>query len=295
MDKELQKGYLLAIAAFVFWGVAPIYFKFLEGVSPLEIVAQRVFWSLITLSVFLYFLQKEHLFTIHIELKKHFKVLSIATVLLSVNWLIFIYAISNDKILEASLGYYINPLINIALGAIVLGERFTFIQKIAIGLVFIGVFQEIVRFGQVPLISLSLALTFGVYGLIKKNIDIDGTRSLLIETIIMFPVAALYLAYIFYAQSMSFYFSSLSNTLLLPLAGLVTSIPLLLYISASKRIKYSAIGLFQYIAPTLMALIGFYFYNETFPPGRLMTFSLVWAGILLIIFSHLKTNYDRSK
>jgi len=174
--------------------------------------------------------------------------------------------------------------LNVALGAIFLGERFSKIQKIAVVLALLGVAQEIFRFGQVPTISLFLAATFGTYGLIRKKAAIGGSEGLLIETIIMMPFAIAYLLYLEFNQQLVFLHSDISISVLLLAAGLVTSLPLIFFIGASKRIKYSTLGMFQYIGPTLMGLLGYYFYNESFPDGRLMTFALVWTGLLLTVF-----------
>jgi len=288
MDKNLKTGYIMAVISFLMWGFAPIYFKAIHQVSPFEIVAHRVVWSVFTLAAILYVFDKKFVTKVIAGFKSHFWVLVSAAFLLTANWLVFIYAISIGKILEASLGYYINPLLNVALGAIFLGEKFSRIQKIAVVLAIAGVAQEIFRFGQVPTLSLFLAATFGTYGLIRKKAEIGGSEGLLIETIIMMPFAIAYLLYLQFNQQLTFLHSEISISLLLLAAGLVTSLPLIFFIGASKRIKYSTLGMFQYIGPTLMGVLGFYFYNESFPDGRLMTFALVWIGLLLTVFEAIR-------
>ncbi len=278
----------MAVIAFLLWGVAPIYFKALAEVSPFEIVAHRVLWSVFTLTAILFFIDKKFIGKVIVGFKTHFWVLALAAFLLTANWLVFIYAISIGKILEASLGYYINPLLNVAMGAIFLSEKFTKIQKIAVALAVLGVAQEIFRFGQLPIISLFLAVTFGTYGLIRKKADIGGTEGLLIETIIMMPFAIAYLVYLQFDGNLSFIYDGTSTTILLLAAGLVTSLPLIFFIGASKRIKYSTLGMYQYIGPTLMGILGYYFYQESFPEGRLVTFALVWTGLALTVFESLR-------
>ncbi len=273
----------MAVIAFLMWGFAPIYFKAVQQVSPFEIVAHRVLWSVFTLAIILYFIDRKFIRKVIAGFKSHFWVLASAAFLLTANWLVFIYAISIGKILEASLGYYINPLLNVALGAIFLGEKFSKIQKLAVALAVIGVAQEVFRFGQIPIISLILAGTFGTYGLIRKKAEIGGTEGLLIETIIMMPFALAYLFYLEIGDRMVFLHGDISTSALLLAAGLVTSLPLIFFIGASKRIRYSTLGMFQYIGPTLMGVLGYYFYNETFPPGRLVTFALVWSGLALTV------------
>lgn len=291
MDNNPRTGYLLAVAAFLLWGIAPIYFKAIGNVSPFEIVAHRVIWSVFTLGLILYFLDRDFIRKIAIGISDDFRPLSLAAFLLTANWLMFIYAISIGKLLEASLGYYINPLLNVALGALLLGERFSRLQKLAIGLAVIGVAQEIFRFGQLPYISLFLAFTFAAYGLIRKQTKTGGAEGLLIETLIMLPFAIVFLLYLIIEGDLSFYYSGLLTSVLLMFAGLVTSIPLILFIGASKRIRYSTLGMFQYIGPTLMGILGYFFYNESFPPGRLLTFALVWTGLSLTVIENLSRKH----
>jgi chloramphenicol-sensitive protein RarD len=288
MDNTLKTGYIMAVISFLIWGFAPIYFKAIQQVSPFEIVAHRVIWSVFTLAAILYLMDKNFVAKIIAGFKSHFWVLASAAFLLTANWLMFIYSISTGRILEASLGYYINPLVNVALGAIFLGERFSNLKKIAVLLAIIGVAQEVFRFGQIPFISLFLAATFGTYGLIRKKADIGGSEGLLIETMIMMPFAIAYLLYLQFNQQLVFLHSDLSISLLLLAAGLVTSLPLIFFIGASKRLKYSTLGMFQYIGPTLMGILGYYFYNESFPEGRLMTFGLVWLGLLLTVIESFR-------
>lgn len=288
MDNSPKSGYILAVASFVLWGLAPIYFKAISNVAPFEIVAHRAVWSVITLGIILYLLDKDFVKKLVASTKDDFWMLLLAAILLTSNWLVFIYAISDGKILEASLGYYINPLINVGIGAFVLGERFSLLKKIAIALAIAGVAQELIRFGQLPWISLFLASSFAVYGLIRKQVKTGGAEGLMIETLIMLPFAMAYLFYLYSTGSMSFYYSGLSTTGLLVLSGVVTSVPLIFFIGASKRINYSTLGLFQYIGPTLMGILGYYFYDESFSPGRLLTFALIWIGLSLIVVETFK-------
>ena len=288
MDNSHKTGYIFAITAFALWGLAPIYFKAISNVSPFEIVAHRAVWSALFLGGILYIGNRNFIRELISDLSQDFWLLLLAALLLTSNWLVFIYAISSGRILEASLGYYINPLLNVALGALLLNERFSVLQKVAIGLAITGVAQEVFRFGQLPWISLFLASSFAVYGFIRKHVKTGGAEGLLVETLIMLPFAVAYLVYLNNEMTLSFYYSGLSTSVLLFLAGIVTSLPLIFFIGASKRIKYSTLGLFQYIGPTLMGVLGYYFYDETFPPGRLITFALIWAGLSLTIIESVK-------
>ena len=293
MDPNSRSGYIQAIIAFVLWGFAPIYFKALTSVTPYEIVAHRVIWSVFTLAAILYWQDKQFISKVILGFKRHFKILFIAAILLTANWLVFIYAISVDKILEASLGYYINPLVNVALGAIFLRERLTRFQKIAVLLAFIGVAQEIFRFGQIPTIALFLAVSFGTYGLLRKKADISGTSGLIIETIMMLPFALAYLFYLNSQGTLAFLHEGITIDILLLSAGLVTSVPLIFFIGASKKIPYSTLGMFQYIGPTLMGILGYFIYHESFPPGRLITFTLVWSGLALTVIENFRSQPEK--
>lgn len=283
MPKDQRTGFLLAAAAFVFWGLTPFYFKALASVSPVETVSHRIIWSTVILALFLLLINKNFFRSMKDQLRKNGWVLVIGAVLLSVNWLTYIYAVVSGRVLEASLGYFINPLVNVALAAAFLSEKLTRIQKIAVLLAAIGVTQEIIRFGQFPTLALIMAGTFGVYGLLRKKANIGGSEGLFIETLLILPLAAGYLIYLQSESRMAFGYQGLWITCLLFSAGLVTTLPLIWFISATKKLNYSIIGMMQYIAPTMMGLLGYWVFKEGFPPGRLITFLLVWFGLLLVV------------
>jgi len=226
---------------------------------------------------------REFLIDILNQLKRHGWVLGAGAVLLSANWLTYIYAVVSGRVLEASLGYFINPLVNVGLAAIFLREKLTRIQNIAVALAAIGVGQEIIRFGQFPTLAVIMAGTFGIYGLIRKKANIGGSEGLFIETLLLFPLAGGYLIYLQSQGSLAFGHQGSWISLLLFSAGLITTLPLIWFISAAKKLNYSIIGMMQYIAPTLMGILGYWIYQEGFPPGRVITFSLVWSGLLLVV------------
>ncbi len=283
MANEQKTGFLLAGAAFVFWGLTPVYFKAVATVSPLETVAQRIVWSAVMLAFLLLFINKHVFRNIPYQLRRHGWVLGAGAVLLSINWLVYIYAVVSDRVLEASLGYFINPLVNVALAAVFLSERLTRVQKIAVLLAAVGVLQEVIRFGQFPTLALIMAGSFGIYGLLRKKTHIGGSEGLFIETLLMLPLAAAYLFYLEGSGRLAFGNQGLWITGLLFSAGLITILPLIWFIGAAKRLNYSIIGMMQYVAPTIMGLLGYWVYEEGFPPGRLITFSLVWSGLLLVV------------
>ena len=290
MDADQRAGLLLAAAAFIFWGLTPFYFKAMPTVSPLEIVSHRIIWSTFILAALLLIINRKFFKSAISQLKRHGLALIIGATLLSVNWLTYIYAVSNGKVLEASLGYFINPLVNVALAAIILKEKLSRIQMFAVLLATIGVTQEIFRFGQFPTLAMIMAGTFGIYGLIRKKVNIGGSEGLLIETLLLLPFAAGYLLYLNRHERLAFLSHDSLTTCLLLSAGLVTTLPLIWFISATKKLNYSIVGMMQYIAPTMMGILGYWIYKEGFPPGRLITFSLVWFGLLLVVvesFSHM--------
>lgn len=274
---------MLAAAAFIFWGLTPFYFKAMSAVSPFEVVSHRIIWSTFILAGLLLVINRKFFNGAIIQLKRHGLTLGIGAILLSVNWLTYIYAVSNGKVLEASLGYFINPLVNVALAAIFLKEKLSRIQMIAVLLATIGVTQEIFRFGQFPTLAMIMAGTFGIYGLIRKKANIGGSEGLLIETLLLLPFAAGYLFYLSQTERLAFVSHGALTTCLLLSAGLVTTLPLIWFISATKKLNYSIVGMMQYIAPTIMGILGYWIYKEGFPPGRLITFSLVWFGLLLVV------------
>ncbi len=292
MDGDQRAGLLLAGSAFVFWGLTPFYFKAMSAVSPLEIVAHRIIWSTFILAGLLLIINRRFFKSAILQLRKHAWALGIGATLLSVNWLTYIYAVVNNRVLEASLGYFINPLVNVALAAVILKEKLSRIQMIAVLLATIGVTQEIFRFGQFPTLAMIMAGTFGIYGLIRKKANIGGSEGLLIETLLLLPFAAGYLLYMGHEKQLAFLNQGTLTTCLLLSAGLVTTLPLIWFISATKKLDYSIVGMMQYIAPTMMGILGYWIYKEGFPPGRLITFSLVWFGLLLVViesFSHMRS------
>jgi chloramphenicol-sensitive protein RarD len=287
MPDDKKAGLLLAGAAFVFWGLTPFYFKTLSGVLPMEIVSHRIIWSAVMLGLWLLAVRRGFLAGIFGQVKQHGWVLGIGALLLSVNWLTYIYAVVTGRVLEASLGYFINPLVNVALAAVFLKERLTRIQRVAVILAAIGVTQEVIRFGQFPTLAMIMAGTFGVYGLIRKKAPIGGSEGLFIETLLVLPLATGYLVYLDGKGGLAFGHQGMWISLLLFSAGLVTTLPLIWFISASKKLDYSIVGMMQYIAPTLMGILGYWVYGEAFPRGRLITFGLVWSGLFFVVMESI--------
>lgn len=287
-DKE---GVLYALLSFVMWGVVSIYWKLIQQVSAGEILAQRILWSFIFMLVLLLITRKWNAYFDFVkEIVKKPKIffsLFIASVLVSANWGIFIWAVNEGKILETSLGYYINPLISVLLGVIVLKERLSGAQIFAFILAAIGVLTLAIHFGTVPWVSLSLALTFGLYGLAKKMIKAESAIGLTLETMVIAPFALVYLIYMTF-QSETQFFDSVSTSLLLMGGGIVTALPLLFFAKGAQKVSLSMLGILQYIAPTLSLMVGVFIYHEAFTKAHLIAFIFIWSALAIYTFSVTK-------
>lgn len=286
--KQEQTGILLTAGAYLLWGFLPIYWKAVNHVSAGEILAHRIVWSFIFMLVLIALLGKWS--TVIKECKailtnkKQLIAVIFASIMITLNWLTFIWAVNSDHVLQASLGYYINPLISILLGILVLKETLTKRQLVSFILAGAGVLYLTVSYGVFPWVSLLLAMSFGLYGLFKKRLDVGAFASLTIETMFITPIAILYLLIIpeNIFQTNTFFTSS---TMLLIGAGIVTAVPLLLFAGGARRIPLAMIGFLQYIAPTIMLILGVFVYNETFTTAHLIAFSLIWIALINYMLS----------
>ncbi len=271
--------------AFLFWGgLAPIYFKQVSNVDAFEILIYRILFSCVTLLPFFLFKKELQALITAVKDFKTIKYLFFSTFVISLNWLTFIWAIANDRILEASLGYYINPLVNVGLGFLIFSERMTKNQYIAIFIGVIAVLYQLFSLGYLPMVSLILAFSFGFYGMLRKKANVGSIAGLFIEVVILLPFALAYLFYLYHYEVVAFFEStSFYTSFMLALSGLVTVIPLLLFNGATTRMKLTTIGFFQYIGPTVAFFIAIFVYNEEFNFDKLVTFILIW--IALFVFS----------
>lgn len=285
------RGVLAACVAYVLWGILPVYWKLIDNVSAYEILAQRVIWSFVFMILVMLFTAKLKEF--HKDLRQIFahpkKLLGLimASILISINWGTYIWAVNNDRILETSLGYYINPLINVLLGILILRERMSFWQIISLFLASLGVLNMALHFGSVPWLSLVLAFTFGLYGLCKKIVAIGAITGIALETLLISPFALLYLGQIHKTGQLAFSLSAPDTVLLLMGAGVVTAVPLILFASGAKNLPLSLVGLLQYISPTMGLFLGVFVYHEAFTSVHKVSFIFIWAA--LVIFSLAKT------
>jgi len=284
MEKnEFKQGVIYALCAYTLWGFAPLYFKYIDHIDPLEIIMHRIIWSFALLLLLVLAMGQWNVLKDILARPKQLVVLAIASVLVGSNWLIFIWAVNNDRMLEASLGYFINPLLNVALGMLFLGERLPRLQLFAVAIAFFGVSIQVVLFGTIPWISLALAGSFGVYGLIKKKIKLKALTSLCIETAILTPPAIVYWFFL-ESESASFVSNEWSLNLTLVSAGIVTTLPLLAFGAAATRLPYYVQGLFQYIGPSLMFILAIVVFNEELDQTKLITFGFIWLALFVFVF-----------
>ncbi|SMC79304.1 EamA family transporter RarD [Sporomusa malonica] len=288
---ERLAGVLFAAGAYLLWGVLPIYWKQLSQVPAYEILAHRVVWS--CLFMFCILLATRGLRQFFKEMldicrnRKKLLGLVIASLLISVNWLIYIWAVNENRVVETSLGYYINPLVSVLLGIVVLKERFSMWQSVSFALAAIGVITMTVSFGTIPWVSLSLAISFAFYGMCKKILGIGAVTATTLETLIVSPVAVAYLLYLAGQGVGTFSLSALPTSGLLMGAGAMTATPLLLFASGANRLPLSLMGFIQYVSPTIALAIGVLLYHEPFTTVHLISFSLIWLA--LGVFSLART------
>ncbi|EIO3975900.1 EamA family transporter RarD [Vibrio vulnificus] len=294
-QQKARQGVLLALGAYTMWGIAPIYFKSLAAVSPLEILSHRVVWSFFLLAALLHF--GRHWRTVRDVLTSKSKMLYLVTtaILVGANWLIFIWAVNANHMLDASLGYYINPLINVLLGMLFLGERLRKLQWFAVTLAACGVLVQLIVFGSVPIVAIALAFSFGFYGLLRKKVSVDAQTGLFIETLVMLPAAAIYLLFIAATPTSNMLTNPSQLNLLLIAAGVVTTLPLLCFTGAATRLKLSTLGFFQYIGPSLMFLLAVLIYGEAFTSDKALTFAFIWGALVVFSFDGLRYRHNSRK
>lgn len=292
--ENYKQGIFFGLAAYVLWGILPVYWKALELVSPFEILSSRFMWSCVFVFLLIIFQKKWPLFAK--EVKQVFSnvktgaAMVAAGITISFNWGTFIWAVNNGHIVETSMGYYINPLVSILFAVVFLRERLDKMQLAAITCAFIGVASMVYSFGKIPWVSLTLAFTFALYGLLKKILPVSALTSIMLETLLITPLALVY-EYSLWQQGVSFYASgNLQVIMMLTGAGVVTAIPLLFFTAGARLLPLKIIGFLQYISPTLTLLIGVFVYNEVFTASHLLAFGWIWAALLLFIVSQLRSN-----
>jgi len=275
----MNAGILFALGAYLTWGIFPVYWKFLHGIPPLQLLSHRIIWSFLFLAVFLLSTGQFRSFLSSIKQRRVMVLYPIAAVLIGINWLTYIWAVNAGYIIETSLGYFINPLLNVLLGVIVLHERLRRLQWLPVVLAGIGVIYLTFVYGRFPWIALTLAISFGIYGLVKKVAPLGSLFGLTLETGILFLPALGMLIYAEITRNGAFLHGGTGPDLLMVGAGLVTTIPLLMFASAAQRIPLSLLGIIQYVAPTMQFLLGVLVYHEPFEQEQLIGFCFVWCAL----------------
>ena len=277
----MNKGTWHAIGAYILWGLLPIYWKWLHHVPALQLISHRVVWSFLTLIVLILSVRQWPALRAAALRPRVLWVYTLAALLIGVNWLVYIWAVNNDFIVETSLGYFINPLLSVLMGVIFLRERLRPRQWAPIGLATLGVIFLTFVYGALPWIALSLAGSFAIYGLVKKKAPLGSLHGLTVETGLLFLPALAYLVYADSAGQGAFLHGGAGVDLLIAGAGVMTTVPLLLFASAAQRIPLSLVGILQYIAPTLQFLLGVLVYREPFTLAQFAGFAIVWLALVL--------------
>ena len=273
-------GFAAASAAYLIWGLSPIYFKALRPSPPLEILAHRVVWSVAFLAATVALSGRWGTVRDALAKPRVRAVLALTTVLISCNWLLYIWAVNGGRVLEASLGYFVNPLVNVALGAVVLRESLSRRQLVAVAIAAAGVAVLVVRAGALPWVSLALALSFGLYGLLRKTAQVDALGGLFVETALLAPVSLGYLA-VRHGRGEGTFGGAPGPSLLLAAAGLITAVPLVLFAVGVRRLRLSTIGLVQFIAPTTQFLLAVALYREPLSSAHVAAFALIWLSLAI--------------
>ncbi|MHA7889236.1 EamA family transporter RarD [Roseicyclus sp.] len=289
---DTPAGFAYAVSAYLIWGFLPLYMKAIAHIPAVEIIAHRVLWSVPVAGAVLLVLRRTGDLVTALRSPRMVAMAAVTASLISINWGVYVWAIANDRALDAALGYYINPLFSVALGAVILRERLSPAQWTAVGLAAVAVAILTFSAGAVPWVALVLMTTFGIYGFLRKTLPIGPNQGFLLEVLLLSPPA---IAYILWTGSSGhFLTTSWADTALLIGAGAVTAIPLMLYANGAKGLRLSTIGILQYIAPTMIFLIAVFVFDEPFGPARAVAFPLIWAALVIYTASMLRNRPPRA-
>lgn len=276
---ESRRGLLLGALAYVLWGAFPLYWPLLEPAGAIEILAHRVVWSVVTMGIIVVLSRRTASLRAVFRNRRSLLILAVAAVVISVNWGTYIWGVNNGRVVEASLGYFINPLVTVLMGVVVLGERLRRLQWIALGLAFVAVVVLTLDYGRPPWVAITLAFSFGTYGLAKKKAGVGSVESLTVETLVLAPVAATYVGWLMLTGASNFGSHGIPHAALFLTTGIVTAVPLMLFGSAAIRVPMVSLGLLQYLAPIIQFALGVLVFHEDMPPGRWIGFCLVWVAL----------------
>ncbi|MGQ1783493.1 EamA family transporter RarD [Saccharicrinis sp. GN24d3] len=283
-EKQSIKGYRYVLQAFLMWGVLAIYWKSLKHIGEWELLSHRVIWSFIMLTIYLGITKKNQFKQIWRNKKNRYALLS-TSILIGINWGVFIYAVNADKIVQAGLGYYITPLVNMFLGITILKEKLTKTKTLALTMVTGAILFLTLKVGEFPYISFILAFSFGFYGLVKKTIKVDNLPSLAFETTLLLPLAIAYQGFLWSNADSSLNHLDLQSIFLLIGTGIITILPLYWFTKGARKVNLTTVGFFQYVAPTIMLLIGIFVYNEPFESNHIIAFAIIWSAIAIYVYA----------
>lgn len=266
------------------WGLFPLYWPLLKPAGAVEILAHRIVWSLVATAVLIVVLKRRKNLKVVLTTPRTRAILTIAAVVIAVNWGTYIWGVNNDHVVEASLGYFINPLVTVMMGVLVLGERLRRLQWVAMGLATVAVVGITIEYGRPPWVALVLAFSFGTYGLAKKKANAGAVESLTVETLVLTPIALGYLLWLMGQGTSTFGHAGLGHVALIVGTGVVTAIPLICFGAAATRVSMTSLGMLQYLAPTIQFALGVFLFHEPMPTMRWLGFSLVWVALALFTF-----------
>lgn len=281
---ETSKGVIYGLAAYTLWGSFPLYFALFEGIPAWEVLIHRVIWSCLFLGVVISLLRRWRPVVAALKQPKKLGFVLACAFFIALNWGVYIYAVETRHVLQASLGYFLTPLVNVALGLLILGERISRLQIVAVVLAAVAILYQLFLLGELPWITLVLAFSFGTYGLMRKKVELDGLSGLFVETLLLLPLGLLTLAWLS-VQGISHFTDSSYSTLLLLSSGMVTAIPLLAFAGAARRLTLSTVGFLMYINPTIQFLIALYVFHEPLSTGKLVSFVMIWIALAMYSWS----------
>jgi chloramphenicol-sensitive protein RarD len=289
--QESRRGFLLGVAAYSLWGAFPLYWPLLEPAGAVEILAHRVLWSAVTMALVVALMRRTPEVMAVVRDRRAFRILTFAAVVISFNWAAYIWGVNNGRVVETSLGYFINPLVTVLMGVLILGERLRRLQWVAMAIALVAVVVLTLDYGRPPWVALLLAFSFGTYGLLKKQAGVGAVESITVETMVLAPFAAAYIAWLVRAGESNFGTHGVGHALLLTTTGIITAVPLMFFGAAAIRVSMVSLGLLQYLAPTIQFALGLLVFHEDMPASRWIGFGLVW--IALVIFTVEAVNHRR--
>ncbi|GLU26950.1 EamA family transporter RarD [Brucella sp. NBRC 12950] len=285
-----SRGFMMAMGAYGLWAILPFYLKALSHLPALEIVAHRVIWSVPVAAILLLFIGQFRTILDALRKPRMLAMAALTAALITVNWSVYVWAVAHDQIIGAALGYYINPLFNVVLGGLFLGERLSKVQYVAVGFAFAAVLVLTLNAGGLPWVSLVLPLTFGLYGFFRKSLPMPPLQGFTLEVVILSIPALGYVFWLMANGQDHFFSGTMSNVSLLLLAGPFTAIPLILYAGGAKLLRYTTLGLMQYLTPTLLFIFAIFIFHEPFSNAQLVAFVLIWTGLIIYTWSSLSAN-----